>query len=123
MRRRQNGITFIGWLVLLLPVAIVGYAMIRLTPLYLNYMKVSKSLNQTASEFKDDAGGQLNQKEVRDALQRRWDIESIDYPLVNDVAVMRDGNVWVIEANYEDQVKLFGGIALLVHFDKRATVN
>jgi len=71
MRRRQNGITFIGWLFLLLPVAIVGYAVIRLTPVYLNYMKVSKSLNQTASEFKDDAAGQLNQKEVRDALQRR----------------------------------------------------
>jgi len=123
MRRRQNGITFIGWLFLLLPVAIVGYAVIRLTPVYLNYMKVSKSLNQTASEFKDDAAGQLNQKEVRDALQRRWDIESIDYPLVNDVAVTREGEQWFIEANYEDQVKLFGSISLLMHFDKRVTVK
>jgi len=29
----------------------------------------------------------------------------------------------VIEANYEDQVKLFGSISLLVHFDKRAAVK
>jgi len=122
MRRRQNGITFIGWLVLLVPVAIVGYAVIRLAPLYLNFMKVSKSVNQAAVEFKDD-GAQLNQTQVHKALQRRWDVESIDYPLVKDVSVMRDGEQWVIEANYEDQVKLFGSISLLVHFDKRAAVK
>jgi hypothetical protein len=123
MRRRQSGITFIGWLILLLPVAVVGYAVLRLTPLYLNYLKVSKSVNQTATEYKDDAGGQLNPTEVRKALQRHWDIDSIDYPTVNDISVMREGEQWVIEANYEDQVKLFGGISLLVHFDKRATVK
>ncbi|HYP79543.1 MAG TPA: DUF4845 domain-containing protein [Steroidobacteraceae bacterium] len=121
MRRRQNGITFIGWLFLLLPVAIVGYAVIRLTPVYLNYMKVNRSLTQTATEFKGD--GQLNQAEVRKALQRRWDIESIDYPLVNDVSVAREGEQWFIEANYEDQVKLFGSLSLLMHFDKRVTVK
>jgi len=121
MRRRQNGITFIGWLFLLLPVAIVAYAAIRLTPVYLNYMKVSKSLNQTAAEYKGETV--LNQTEVRKALQRRWDIESIDYPLVNDISVTRDGERWVIEANYEDQVKLFGPISLLMHFDKRSEVE
>ena len=42
MRQRQRGITFIGWIVLLIPVAIVGYALIRVAPVYLNYMKVAK---------------------------------------------------------------------------------
>ena len=40
---RQRGITFIGWLFLLMPVAIVVYGGIRLAPVYLNYMKVAKA--------------------------------------------------------------------------------
>jgi len=46
MRHRQRGITFIGWIVLLIPVASVGYAGIRVVPVYLNYMKVAKALEQ-----------------------------------------------------------------------------
>jgi hypothetical protein len=120
MRRRQNGITFIGWLFLLVPVAIVVYGVIRLMPLYLNYMKVAKAVNQTATEYQ---GEQVSQQAVRSALQRRWDIEGITFPVVADIAMTRDGQTWVLEANYEDQVKLFGGISLLVHFDKRATLE
>ena len=44
MHSRQAGITFIGWLFLLVPVAIVGYAGIRLLPVYLTYMKVAKAV-------------------------------------------------------------------------------
>lgn len=120
MRRRQNGITFIGWLFLLVPVAIVVYGLIRLVPAYLNYMKVAKAVNQTAAEYK---GEQVNPQAVRNSLQRRWDVDGITFPLVSDVAVTRDGQKWVVEANYEDQVKLFSSISLLVQFDKRATLE
>lgn len=121
MRRRQNGITFIGWLFLLVPVAIVVYSLIRLTPLYLNYMKVSKALTQTAGDYRGEE--QVNQASVRNALQRRWDVQSIDYPLVKDVQVMREGQQWILRANYEDQVKLFGNLSLIIQFDKQAAVE
>ncbi len=42
MRHTQRGVTFLGWLILLIPVAIVVYAGIRLTPIYLNYMRVAQ---------------------------------------------------------------------------------
>ena len=38
MRSKQRGITFIGWVLLLTPLAICAYAGIRVAPLYLNYM-------------------------------------------------------------------------------------
>jgi hypothetical protein len=121
MRTRQAGITFIGWLLLLAPTAVVGYAGIRLAPIYLNYMKVAKALQQTATE---NAGeGQLNPAAVKVSLQKRFDIDSIDFPKVNSVTIAREGSHWVIEANYEDVVALFAGISLLVHFDKRAVVE
>jgi hypothetical protein len=121
MRSRQAGITFIGWLFLLVPIAIVGYAGIRLAPIYLNYLKVSKSLTQTAAEFKGDE--QLNVVAVRSALQRRFDIDSLDFPKVSDIDVSREGKQWQLRAAYEDSVRLFGGISMLVQFDKLVPIE
>jgi hypothetical protein len=121
MRSRQAGITFIGWVFLLTPVAIVGYGAIRLTPVYLNYMKVVKTLKQTAEENKGESV--LNPNAVRSSLNRRFNIEGVNYPSVNDVAVTRIGNSWTLSVDYEDSVPLFAGISLLVHFEKRAVVE
>ena len=52
MRNRQLGVTAIGWLFLLTPLAIVIYAGIRLAPVYLNYMKVVRAMEGTVSEMK-----------------------------------------------------------------------
>jgi len=121
MRQRQTGITFIGWLFLLIPVAIVGYCVIRLTPVYLNSMKVSKALKETATEFKGDE--QINQAAVRVALEKRFDVDSIDFPDVKSVTISREGTNWVMKSNYEDTVKLFKNISLLVQFDKLAVIE
>lgn len=121
MRQRQTGITFIGWLFLLIPVAVVGYCAIRLTPVYLNAMKVSKALNETASEFKGEE--QINPAAVRVALEKRFDIDSIDFPDLKTVTIAREGDRWVLESNYEDTVKLFKNISLLVQFDERAEIE
>jgi hypothetical protein len=119
--RRQAGITFIGWLLLLVPVAIVGFAGIRLTPVYLNYMKVTKAMKQTADEYAD--ASPLNVGAVHKSLDKRFDIDSVDYPKVSDVAVGRVGEEWSLSVNYDDVVPLFGGISLLVHFEKRVPVE
>ncbi len=121
MRSRQAGITFIGCLFLLAPVAVVGYAAIRLTPVYLNSMKVSKALKQTADEYKGESV--LSPLAVRKALDRRFTIDSITYPKVTDVTVERDASGWVLAVNYDDEVPMFAGISLLVNFDKRAAVE
>ncbi len=77
MIRRQRGVTFIGWLFLLIPVAIVGYVGIRLIPIYLNYMRVAHSMDQTAVEMKTEEGASLTPALIRNTLNKHFDIESI----------------------------------------------
>jgi len=120
MRHSQRGITFIGWLVLLVPVAIVGYAGIRLTPIYLNYMRVAKSLAQTASEAK---GESANAQSLRVSLEKHFDIEGIEHPAVSDVDIHRESDHWVVVTDYEDVVPLIGNVSLLVQFHKQADVH
>ena len=118
MIMRQRGVTFIGWLFLLIPVAIVGYLAIRLIPVYLNYMRVAHSVEQTATEMKTDDVATLTPLLIRATLGKHFDIESITFPDVKDVTVTRDGTGWTIEAKFEDTAPLFGNVSMVVDFDK-----
>jgi hypothetical protein len=121
MRKRQQGLTFIGWMFLLIPLAMVVYTGIRLTPVYLNYMRVSRSLEAVATEFKGVDGS--NVQALVNALEKRFEIESIDYPNIKDVKFTRDGKVWVIEAAFDDQAPLFSNISVQVAFDKSVRIG
>src|SRR5690606_22634165 len=121
MHKRQAGITFIGWLVLLIPVAIVVYMAIRLVPVYLNHMKVTSAVKQAADESSGEAV--VSPAAVRNSISRRLDIEGVSSPTMDQFRVARDGDEWVIEVSYETVEPLFGDISLLVTFDKRVVIQ
>jgi hypothetical protein len=121
MHKRQRGVTAIGWLFLLLPIALVGYVGIRLTPVYLNYMKVARSLEQLADSTAADEVASVGS--VRSSLERYFDVESVDYPKVSEVEIRRDSGTWIVQAQYEDTAPLFSNISILVEFDKTVTLK
>lgn len=114
MRFRQRGITFIGWLILLTPMAVVGYAAVRLAPVYLNYMKVVRALNLVVS----DAGGNPDPKSIRTTIDKHFEIDMVDYPTAKDIKVTKNGTGWDVEASYDDEAPLFANISLHVVFHK-----
>lgn len=121
MRARQRGVTLIGWIFLMIPVAIVGYAAIRLTPVVMNYVKVARILEQVASEMESESS--VNPQMIRTAIERRFDVDYIDFPTVKDIAVRREGSGWVLQAAYEDTVPLFANASILLQFDKSVAIE
>jgi hypothetical protein len=119
MRSRQTGVTAIGWLVLLTPFAIVGYAGLRLAPIYLNYMKVVKAMNQVGGELK----GNADPSSIRGSIDRHFEIDMVEYPTTKDMKITREGGAWVVESRYEDEAPLFGNISLRVVFDKTVRIS
>jgi hypothetical protein len=109
-------VTFLGWLVLLIPVAIVVYAGIRLTPVYLNYLRVARSLERLPGEEGDLQG--ISAKSIRDSLDKSFDVETIEYPSTKDIDIHRDGDHWVAIADYQDLAPLFGNLSIMVQFHK-----
>jgi len=115
MRFRQRGVTFIGWIVLLTPLAMVGYAGVRLMPVYLNYMKVVRALSLVAS----DASGNNNPQAIRTTIDKHFEIDMVDYPTAKDIKVTKNAaGGWDVEASYDDEAPLFANISLHVVFDK-----
>jgi len=115
MRKHQRGLTAIGWLILLIPVAICAYAGIRLAPVYMNYMNVVHSLTMVSGEIDNTSATAAS---IRAAVGKHFDVEYINYPDIKDLKITRENSIWKIQANYDDQAPLFSNVSLLVTFDK-----
>jgi hypothetical protein len=121
MHSRQRGVTFIGWIFLLIPIAILGYAGLRLAPIYLNYMKVSRSMNQLVSEM--HSGDTTNATVIRSSLEKHLDVESVDYPDIKDFDIRREGTGWLVQSSYDETAPLFYNVSLVVSFDKSVRIE
>ena len=120
MRRRQQGMTFIGLLFVLAMAGAIVYAGIRLAPLYLNYMKVVRSLDAAATEAKGD---NPDPAALRRALGKQWEIQSIDSPDFKDIEITKEDSGVVLHVAYDDSVPYIANVSLSVHFEKTTKVQ
>lgn len=120
IRQRQAGMTFIGMLFILLLVGLIAYAGLRLVPVYLNYMKVARSMEATATEFKSDGA---DPGAVRRSLEKHWQIEDIERVDAKDVEIEKDDSGMTLHVVYDDLAPYMQNISLAVHFDKTVKVR
>jgi hypothetical protein len=119
MRHRQRGITFIGLLFIMILVALPVYAIIRLVPVYLNYMAVSRNMESLRTEFKGtpDPGG------IRRSLDRHWQIDDVTTLQTKDIEFTKEDGAVVVHAAYDDKVSYIGDISLVVSFEKTVRIE
>jgi predicted lipid carrier protein YhbT len=120
MRNRQRGATFIGMVVILLILGAGLYAAIRLVPVYLEYSKVVRSLEQVRDE---QAANDTNSQMIRRALEKRWDIEDIESIGWREVEIRKTSDGFEVEAAYDAERPFAGNVYLLVRFDKLVTIQ
>jgi hypothetical protein len=120
MRHRQQGITLIGLLMILSLVGMIGYAGIRLVPVYLNYLKIVRTLEQVAVEFKGD---NVDPARIRVSLDRHWTIEDVAEITVKDIEIKKDGDGVSMSVAYDHPVPYVGNLWLMVRFDKTVKVE
>ena len=119
--RRQRGMTFIGLLCILALVGLIGYAGLRLVPLYLNYMKVARTLDAAAKEGK--GGDNPDPGALRTSIERHWEIEDITGLDYKDVEIVKDERGVSLHVAYDDSAPYIANVSLAVHFDKTVKVQ
>jgi hypothetical protein len=120
MRHRQHGKTFIGLLCILALVGVIGYAGIRLIPVYLNYMKIARTMDVTATEVKGD---NPDPGAIRRILDRHWQIEDPTAIATKDIEITKDESGVSMHIAYDDAVPYMGNVSLSVHFEKTVRVQ
>lgn len=113
LRNRQKGLGIFGIGFILAFIGFIALITMKCLPLYLNQMKVSRSVYKVAS---DPGNGNAEAPEIRKALQRFWDIESIDLITPKDIKIKRTGEGRFLSYDYEAREHLFYNISILLHF-------
>jgi hypothetical protein len=118
--RRQRGMTFLGLLCIMVLVGIIGYAGLRLIPLYLNYMKVARTMDAAASEYKTDSGDISG---VNKSIERHWEIEDITGVDYKDIEIKKEDGGLILHVAYDDTAPYIANVSFSVHFDKTVKVQ
>jgi hypothetical protein len=119
MKQRQRGATFLGIVVILLILGAGLYAGIRLVPVYLEYTKVARALEQVRDEYSAaDTSAQM----IRRSLERRWDVEDIRRISWKEIQIDKTTDGFDMTADYEAEEPFVGNVYLLVKFTETVSV-
>ena len=119
MKQRQRGMTFLGLVTILLILGAGLYAAIRLVPVYLDYTKVARALEQVRDEHSAiDTNPQL----IRNSLERRWDVEDVKGIGWKEIEIKKSEEGYDVRATYEVEQPFVANVFLLAKFDKSVTI-
>lgn len=113
--------TLIGFLIVLVGVAFLGYTLLKLVPSYIEFMGVTRSMTQVAA----DGGENRSIEEVRGSLLRKMDFQYVDNATVKskDITIERNNNVAVLNVKYDKQIPFVYNIDFLLHFEKSVVLQ
>lgn len=120
LMRRQSGMTTLGVIILVAFIGIFAFAAIRLTPVYLNYMKVASVVSGVHEEYD---GTNPTRAAIRQSISRRFDIDSVGVIRAKDVQVKTVDGGYEVAAVYSHKAPFIGNISFVIDFDRRVVIR
>jgi hypothetical protein len=118
--KQQVGVTFIGAILLLIPISFLAYVAMRAVPAYIESYSVGDVLN---SLKKDTDLQEKSKDEIYRMIQKRFDINEVHSVGKEDVKIQKTSNEVTVSIDYEAKVPLFSNVALALSFRKSAVVR
>ena len=114
MKRKQSGLTLIGFIIVLGVVGVFAYCGMKLFPMYSEFYSVKQALKGLSAEpgiaNKDPA-------KVKDLLFRRLYVSYAENVKPNNVKITRDSQGYVITVKYEVRRELIGNLDVVGKFE------
>ena len=121
IRYRQSGMTLISFLVVFIVAGFFVLLILKMVPVYLENLKIVSSLDG----LKNESGiAEKSPKEIKQLLQKRWDVNSVDGITAEDsVVIEKKGGLMTIQVAYEVEKPFLANMSILVKFDNSVTVG
>lgn len=116
--QRQNGMTAIGWLIVLALIGFFVLLTLRMVPSYLEYYKVVSTLDSLERET-----GLATPADILRLLDRRFNISYVESIQPKDVSIKALGPNFRVIADYESRKHIFGNVDVVMSFYKEVTVR
>lgn len=114
LRQSQQGMTFLGLVIVLGILAFFVVLVLRLAPSYMEYFSVKASIDS----LQDEAG--ITQKppsEIKKLIERRFSINDVKNAGREDVTITREGGITSVAIEYEVRNHVMGNVDAVIMFD------
>lgn len=117
MQHREQGVTFIGFLMLAALFGLLAYGVLRLVPVYGEYLTVRSVLNSVKTEL--DGQGATPQS-IRTAIERKLTVESVNVS-ARDFKITQTANGYLVTLDHEGRAPYIANVQLVVTFEDLQT--
>ena len=116
MKRNQQGITLIGFVVMLALVGVLAYLGMKVFPIYHQFFSVRSAMKGVASE---PGVGEMDPAKIKDLFFRRLYVDYADEDLKpENVRIERKDNGYTLQVQYEVRRPLIADLDIVGKFDK-----
>jgi len=116
--KRQQGVTAIGWLIILGLIGFFVLLTLKMVPSYLEYYKIVSTLESLEAE-----SGLSSPQDISNLIERRFDISYVNTISHKDVRIQSAGNNFRVTAKYDSKVHLFYNVYVVMAFEKQVMVR
>ena len=117
---RQQGMTLLGFVLVLMIVGVFAFIAIRLFPVYSEYYSVVSSLRAMQKEPGIVA---KSPEEVKGLLLRKFYVSYVSTPKPADIKVTRRGGEYLVQVKYEVRGNLIYNLDYIASFDKSVSLS
>jgi hypothetical protein len=118
-RHSQAGITALGFLILAVLVGVVGFAVLKVTPMFIKNMR----MNTIMDDVQRDLSGQApTPQAIRNELARRFSVEDINLG-VDELKITQSKNGYTLRVQYDERASYIANVYLVVAYDNQVEIT
>jgi hypothetical protein len=113
--KKQQGLTFISWLVILSVAGFLVLVGIKVAPVYLENYSVKSILESVKHE---PFAARKSVRELKSMILKRLDINNIRTLTRDDISIKREKSKTIIRIAYEERRHIFYNASIVMVFDE-----
>jgi hypothetical protein len=113
MRRGQQGVTLMGFVIVLIVLGFFAYMAMRLIPMYSEYSSISKALDATVQ---DPIINGADPRKIRDMISRHFETGYVDSVQPEDIDIKRTSDGVTLTVDYDASKPFIANLSLVGHF-------
>lgn len=114
-RHRQQGLSTVSLILVIVVAVFFGTCAIKLLPVYIESMTVKKAVEITVTQARTN---KLSPTEIRDVLGKQLDVNRAEAINARDVVITRRQGKTTVDATYEARIPLMFNIDVIIKFDQ-----
>ena len=118
-RQSQGGMTALGFLFLAVLIGAVGFAGLKVTPMYIKGMRMNTILEDVQ---RDLSGNGPTPQSIRYELAKRFSVEDVNID-VEALKITQSKNGYTLRVTYDDRAPYIANVFLVVAYDKQVEIT